>query len=135
MNSFDNVISQLQKVPKQDCIREKCVDFIIQDCQPLNAVESPAFRHMMKAAYNEYEPISNQDVKQMIYTRAKEIREAIVKAVGNNVIAITTDHWTSISNDSYEGMTIHWIDHNFILHSLPVGCFLHEGDTTSMSLV
>ena len=32
-------------------------------------------------------------------------------------------------------MTCHWIDDSWQLHSLSLGCFLHEGDSKSDSLV
>jgi hypothetical protein len=36
---------------------------------------------------------------------------------------------------SYTGMMAHWIDNQFVQHSLKLGCFLHEGSSDSMHVL
>ena len=49
-------------------------------------------------------------------------------------VSITCDHWTSVAKQSYCGMTAHWIDEDFKLHSCTMGCWLHEGGSTAEDL-
>jgi hypothetical protein len=46
-------------------------------------------------------------------------------------VNLTIDHWMSKQNVNYVGLTAHWIDDDWNLHSLPLGMFLHEGGTTA----
>jgi len=43
-----------------------------------------------------------------------------------NEFAITADHWTSIANDNYLGVTAHFIDSDWILRSPMLLCEKHE---------
>jgi hypothetical protein len=49
------------------------------------------------------------------------------KAMGGiHSIALTTDFWTSNNNESYCGITGHWIDPDWKLTSVALGCLLVE---------
>lgn len=55
---------------------------------------------------------------------AYEVRTALAKrmeAVWPLHPAITTDHWTSITNDSYASLTVHYIDAKWKLVSKSMG--------------
>ena len=78
---------------------------------------------------------TNREVKRIISEKACDVRKQLRAQIGENTIALTCDHWTSAVNDNYEGMTVHWISEDWKFHAVPVGCFLHTGDSTSESLV
>ena len=50
-------------------------------------------------------------------------------------VNLTCDHWSSEQNMNYVGMTAHWIDSEWKMHSLPLGMFLHEGGSDAEALV
>lgn len=50
-------------------------------------------------------------------------------------VAITTDGWTSRSNDSYMSLTVAFIDSEWELHHLSLDCTKHTGTTTGEDLV
>jgi hypothetical protein len=52
----------------------------------------------------------------------------------NLSVCFTHDHWTSQANQNYTGITGHFIDKEFKLHSLGLGMFLHEGGNTAEKL-
>jgi hypothetical protein len=116
-------------------LKEKIIEWVIKDFQALNVVESASYRDMMKTAWPAFKPFTNREVKRMILEKARHVRKELRNKIGGNTVALTCDHWTSAANDNYEGMTVHWISEDWMLHSVPVGCFLHTGDSTSLSLV
>lgn len=124
----------VNKEEKQEQIIDATLKWIIKDCLPIDTTESISYQNLMKVAYHGYKNISNKLVKEKLYLLATKVRRQIKSMVGENTVTMTSDHWTSIAKQNYEGMTIHWIDDKWKLHSLPCGCFLHEGDSKSASL-
>ena len=49
--------------------------------------------------------------------------------------AITTDSWTSEANETYVSLTMHLIDEDFTLISMPFDCVLLEGQTKAEDVV
>lgn len=60
---------------------------------------------------------------QMYDVKQKEHKKAIENVPS---IALTTDFWTSNNNESYCGITGHWIDSDWRLTSVTLGCLLVE---------
>ena len=50
-------------------------------------------------------------------------------------VHLTCDHWSLEQNFNYVGITVHWIDDNFKMHSLPLRMFLHEGGSSAVLLI
>lgn len=63
------------------------------------------------------------------------IREKVVESCKGEFVSLTIDHWSSSALQSYTAITIHWIDSDWQLHSLPLGCFLHTGDMKAESVL
>jgi len=55
----------------------------------------------------------------------------LAKLLKDEKFSITSDTWTSNANDSYAGVTIHWITKDWKLMSCPLGCDLKEGSATA----
>jgi hypothetical protein len=45
----------------------------------------------------------------------------------DQVVSVTLDHWTSKANHNYSGMTSHFVDNDWVLRKIDLGCFLHGG--------
>ena len=60
-------------------------------------------------------------IGQMYDEKLKEHKKAIESI---RIIALTTDFWTSNNNESYCGITGHWIDSDWKLTSVALGCLL-----------
>lgn len=43
------------------------------------------------------------------------------KMVEARCVALTGDHWTSVNNDNYLGVTVHLIDASWEIHSFALG--------------
>lgn len=93
--------------------------FIAKDLRPYSVVENSGFRNLMKILEPRYDmPSRNHFTNMVIPAMYKTIRtevESIVK--GAPAVALTTDGWTSISNDNYLTFTAHLIDEKFVAKS------------------
>ena len=98
-------------------LTDAVADNIVMDMVPISVVEREGFRNML----NKFDPrykvpgrtyFSNQIIPQK-YGQIKElVRQELIKC---DSIALTTDFWTSISNDSYITITAHFIDNEWEL--------------------
>ena len=102
---------------------------------PLSMVERPSFRAMIASYDATAKPISSKTVKEEIIAMDGKIRREVIARMKGCTVNLTTDHWTSKQNLNYVGLTAHWIDHNWKLHSLPLGMFLHEGRTQATDCI
>lgn len=101
--------------PKQQLITDKIARMICTDMQPYSIVEDSGFREVIKAAEPRYilpsrKTFSTQIIPQL-YSKTMEL----VKSDVNDAVslAITTDGWTSRSNNSYLSYTAHFLTEDF----------------------
>lgn len=111
---------QFKKSQRHDLLVQKTTEWIAMDLQPISTVKSKWFRAMMSASDSHTEPIGRKCIIKSLKTTENEICEFMVNIVkkDNPWISITVDHWTSIANQNYTGMTAHWIGSNCQLNSL-----------------
>ena len=84
---------------------------------------------------SDYKPVSCKFITDTVKFKANAVHEKMGESTGDNIVSITTDHWTSNAYHNYQGMTMHWIDDQWKLHSLLVKCFLYEGSSKSEPLL
>ena len=127
----------LSRSEKHDLVVQKTTEWIAMDLLPVSTVESKWYRTMMTASDSHIKPISRKCINKTMKLTENEIRSYIINLVKTEDpwISITVDHWTSIASQNYTGMTAHWIGKECKLHNLQLGCWLHEGNSESMSLV
>jgi hypothetical protein len=80
-------------------------------------------------------PITSMNVKENIMDLDRSIRKQMIAKMKGCIVNLTTDHWTSKQHLNYVGMTAHWLDSDWVLHSLPIGMFLHEGGSKANELL
>ena len=141
--SISEIFSSSKK-PKYSCknqkhehINQKTIEWICMDLQPISCIESTFFRDMMLVNNPGYQNIGRKNVVKKIHLLEDEIRSYISNLIKKDDpwFSITVDHWTSVANQNYTGMTIHWVDHLCEMNNLMLGCWLHEGDSKATSLV
>ena len=127
----------LSRSEKHDLLVQKNTEWIAMDLLPVSTVKSKWYRSMMAASDSHTRPISRKCINKTMKLTENEIRNYIINLVKTEDpwISITVDHWTSIASQNYTGMTAHWIGKECTLHNLQLGCWLHEGNSQSMSLV
>lgn len=108
--------------------------FITDMLLPLSIVESQSFRDMIHSHNPNARVMSNKKVKTIVCNLEEQMRDVTIKATDGEDVSLTLDHWTSKGHDNYTGMTCHFIDKKWKLHSLPLGICLQEGRTRSAEL-
>lgn len=88
------------------------------DCRPIAVVEDKGLEKVLRIALSDstYELPCRKTVTkrvQQLYNSEKGERENLLEKA--ECVAITGDHWTSVSNANYLGVTAHFIDNS--LHS------------------
>jgi hypothetical protein len=58
--------------------------------------------------------------------------EAMKEFLADQYFALTTDDWTSCSNETYMASTIHYIDEGWVLRAMTLCCDPHTGETTGV---
>ncbi|KAL0150772.1 hypothetical protein M9458_053930 [Cirrhinus mrigala] len=102
-----------------DNLTNTIAKWIAKDCRPISIVEDSGFMDVLQVASQDssYKPPSRATVMTKIhelYENEKEKRKEVLAQV--NYIALTGDHWTSVSNNNYLGVTAHYISDTWEHH-------------------
>ncbi|KAL6460172.1 hypothetical protein MHYP_G00319310 [Metynnis hypsauchen] len=103
-----------------DKLTNSLARWIAVDCRPLSVVEDKGLQEALQTASAEasYELPSRKTMSkkiQQLYDEEREVKQVIVKSATN--VALTGDHWTSVSNKNYLGVTAHIIDDEWKIQS------------------
>ena len=119
IESFESHQPMPSSSPKWIKITESLVYFKTKDMQPLDTVEDKGFLHLLHTLEPRYQPPSRKTLSvnylPSIYEREKQKISAKVSAA--DYFALTTDMWTSRANQSYTGVTVHFITTEFKIES------------------
>ncbi|XP_029344876.1 zinc finger BED domain-containing protein DAYSLEEPER-like [Acyrthosiphon pisum] len=99
--------------------------FVIKDLKPLSIVEGEGFRELMHIAVPEYivpcRITITRQTDQMAIVERENLKK-VLKYIPN--VCLTVDFWTSVANNSYLGVTCHFLDNwklrNRILETVEV---------------
>ncbi|KAJ8375518.1 hypothetical protein SKAU_G00060980 [Synaphobranchus kaupii] len=94
------------------------------DCRPINIVEDQGLQEIIQIASGDpfYKAPSRGTVVARInelYDNEKAMKMELLAQAP--FIALTGDHWTSVNNQNYLGVTGHLIDNKWQLHSFALG--------------
>lgn len=83
-------------------------------------MDDPGLRDVLRIATNDtaYELPSRRTIRRRIlelYEKERNAKETTLRSTPS--VAITGDYWTSLGNHNYLGVTVHYIDENWELHS------------------
>lgn len=121
----------------QQKIDDALIKMITKDFQPFKMVEDEGFRnfvHLLNPSYKipNRHTLSKVHIPALYQKCLYEMKELIkTDAVSG---CITTDCWTSRSNLGYIAITFHFIDNNFGLRSVLLGCNEFSENHTSLNL-
>jgi hypothetical protein len=112
--------------------------WLVMDQQALSAPESPYFRRMIACANPKAEVPDRRDSDDLLLETEIQVKAAIGKLLPGCYMAITTNGWTSVSNESYCSLTVHYICHSGQLVAVDLGCYPfpgpHTGDRVAAQL-
>ena len=87
------------------------MDLIILDLQPLSVVENIGFRKLMNAMDPRYVTVSRKQLSEVLLPARYEEGKASLREELKDIstVSITTDPWTSCTNEGYTTITVHYI--------------------------
>ncbi|KAL4096990.1 hypothetical protein QTP88_021842 [Uroleucon formosanum] len=108
-----------------------------KDYQPFRVVEDEGFKEFVKLLNPNYilpdrHSISKTYIPALYEKCVVEMKELVEKEAQS--VCMTTDCWTSRNNESFMAITIHFIDSNFSLRSVLLGCFEFNDHHTGVNL-
>lgn len=124
-------------VSKQNTIDEQLGVMISKEFQPFSLVENVEFKKFIYLLNPGYQLPSRKTVSKSIlpqlYEKAREkVRNNLLNA---KYISFTTDGWTSLNNDSFIAVTVHFIDpEECVLKTFLLGCFNVVESHTAVNL-
>lgn len=117
------------KAAKYDQITNCIVKWIAQDCRPVNIVEDHGLQELIRAASGSetYVLPSRKTVNTrvaMLYESEKVKVQLLLD--GAQHVGLTTDYWTSVANESFLGVTAHFLDNKWDYHAVVIGVYAME---------
>lgn len=106
-------------------IKISLANWIASSGRPISIVEDVGLQQVIRIAIqnDEYKLPCRRTIDKLLfdmYVGKKEIIKEAVKKI--KAIAITSDFWTSLGNESYCGITGHWITDDWSLQSVALEC-------------
>ncbi|KAL3632366.1 hypothetical protein CASFOL_025350 [Castilleja foliolosa] len=120
-------------------IRDSVVEMIIIDEEPFKAVEKRGFRKAFSTAQPLYTMISRHTVRREVYSLYLKERDKLKELLSTSCVSVclTTDTWTSITNDNYTCVTAHWVDDKWTLQKRIINFCLsdsHAGESIGRAI-
>ena len=114
--------------PKSPRFKE-CVKSVAKLCAwenlPLHLGERPGFITFMRTVDPRYPKISRRSVMRSVEDQAdevvKSIRSTTSHACAVTNVSFTCDMWSSIANDQYLTVTLHWLDEKWDMQTIILG--------------
>ena len=114
--------------PKSPRFKE-CVKSVAKLCAwenlPLHLGERPGFTTFMRTVDPRYPKISRRSVMRSVEDQAdevvKSIRSTMSQACAVTDVSFTCDMWSSVANDQYLTVTLHWLDEEWEMQTIILG--------------
>lgn len=115
----------------QSALDKLIVKYIVDDLQPFNTTEKPAFQNLIRGIVPNRTLISRKTIMQRIEEDAVIMKRDIMSLLQKQrLVATTTDCWSS-RHRSYLGVTCHWINESTLQrHSSALACRRLKGSHT-----
>src|SRR6266542_1073422 len=131
-----NLTDQEQKI-----LVQLFVEFLIDNNQPFNLVTNEAFRKFLNALNPSFNIPCENTIQTLLESSYQYIEQKLKILLETDAITVslTTDFWTSRSQEKYIGITCSWISINFELKEslllLEYVLFSHTAEKVCESLV
>ncbi|XP_037819087.1 E3 SUMO-protein ligase ZBED1-like, partial [Lucilia sericata] len=120
----------------EEKIHNALLQMITIDLRPLSIVENIGFQEFTKALNPDYKLPNRITLTKSLLPKVYDKRLLEVKHMLRDIdnICITTDGWTSISNESYISITAHFISPDWKQKTVFISCFKTMKDHTAQNL-
>ncbi|KAL4085334.1 hypothetical protein QTP88_027193 [Uroleucon formosanum] len=128
--------TKLLNINQQKRVDQQLIKMIVKGYCSFDIVEDLEFQNLLKMLNGSSKLPSRKTVSNSMIPLLYHQTYEKVQALMTNCFAVclTTDGWTSIKNDSYIGVTAHFIDENASLQSVCLGCDKFEERHTSQNV-
>ena len=124
-----SILGHMQPFPD---FQDKLLNWVVSTYQPFDVVTEDSFREMVGSISNNKAPIIGKDtIRNLVHDKVACAKLLLKKQLVGQSYSITNDGWTSISNQSYVAVTVHWINDNWKVMSVPLGIYIKEGRSTA----
>ena len=106
------------------------VKWLVLTYQPLSVTEHESFKEMIASISPSLKIPSRRELCDALDGLEEQARAAILKALQGQMLAITTDAWTSAAIEAYLSLTVHYLDEAFNMQTLPIECAAFPGSHT-----
>jgi hypothetical protein len=111
--------------PRARAVTAALTKMICADFQPFSLVTDSGFRSFVKSLEPRYKLPTRQKLSKELIPDLYNATKSHIKSMMNgdeklklSSVSITTDGWTSATNDSYISFTAHFMDTSFKVHNL-----------------
>lgn len=112
------------------------VETIAKNYLPFRIVEDVSFRKFMHKANLAYKLPTRKTVSRVLLPQMCDMIKVKVRDLlqSADTVTITTDGWTSITNESYLSVTVHFINEHMEMKSSLIECFKYNEQHTAVNL-
>ncbi|XP_029340907.1 zinc finger BED domain-containing protein 1-like [Acyrthosiphon pisum] len=139
---MSNFINRPLPLSKSKAIDQQLIKMIVKEYHPFSVVEDKEFRKLINMLSPNYiipsrKTVSNSLLPQMYETVVQNVKRQLENV---SAICLTTDGWTSITNQSFVAVTAHFIDpkKDYEISTVLLGCTdfpqSHTGDNLAIFL-
>lgn len=121
----------------QKLFEEKVIDWAAKKYLPLNFFDDDETRELFGYLNSSVEIPMRNKMKSIVSTRFEKMQGAVKNILkkNNSKLSFTLDGWSSITRRNYKGITCHFINNNWEIHSLLLDFVpshgLHAGKDTA----
>lgn len=101
------------------------IRWIVHTYQPYDTCNDVYFRALCEAIYPGCPVFDRQRITSEVTRVSCRVHDAVASLLKGNQLALTTDHWTSVANESYMALTAHWITSEWKMRSATLCCHHH----------
>jgi len=129
-------ISKPISLTKSKAIDLQITKFIVKHFHPFSLVEETEFRNLIKMLAPNYTVPSRKTISNSLLL---QMYQSVLEKVKNDLrdvtaVSLTTDGWTSINNQHYIALTVHFLNSETKLCSRLIGCINYNDRCTSDEL-
>lgn len=135
LTQFVHVIKPLP-IQKSKVIDVQLLRMICKEYHPFSLVDDPEFKKFVSLLCPNYKLPSRKTLSQSLLPQLYSdlVLEVRSKLDASTAVALTTDGWTSVNNQSFVAITAHYINSGSILCSNLLGCAEFSERHTSINL-
>lgn len=122
------------KVDARAMFRRNYIRWIVEESKPFSIGSSDSFQSMVLCLNPKVTVPDKNEVLRELDLKKLQTKEKVKSLIKDGNYSLTTDHWTSISNDNYGALTLHFIDDDFKLRAFILSFEKHVGGCSGEEL-